>query len=164
LGAAKTSANYAASLKSQMDAKKEGYTQVLWLDGIERKFVEEVGTMNVFFKINGEIITPELNGSILDGVTRNSVIVLLKSWNFHVIERKISIEEIHKAHVNGKLEEAFGTGTAAVISPIGELIWGTKHMTISENKIGEVSHKLYNTLTDIQNGSIEDQFGWNTKV
>jgi branched-chain amino acid aminotransferase len=164
LGAAKTSANYASSLKAQMEAKKNGYTQVLWLDGVEKKYVDEVGTMNVFFKINGEILTPQLNGSILDGVTRDSSITLLKSWGYCVTERKILMQEILDAHLDGKLEEAFGTGTAAVISPIGELIWGDQHINISGNKIGEVSQRLYDTITGIQCGALTDQFSWITKV
>jgi branched-chain amino acid aminotransferase len=118
IGFAKTPANYAASLKAQMVAKEKGYTQVLWLDGVERKYIEEVGTMNVFFKINGEVITPSLEGSILAGITRDSAIELLKSWGVNVSERRITIQEVYDAHAKGLLDEAFGTGTAAVISPI----------------------------------------------
>ena len=121
IGAAKTAGNYAASLKAQQDAKELGYTQVLWLDGVERKYIEEVGTMNVFFVIGDEIITPQLNGSILPGITRKSCVELLKSWGLKVSERRISIQEICDANEKGLLKEAFGTGTAAVISPIGEL-------------------------------------------
>ena len=125
IGNAKTPGNYAASLKSQVEAQKKGYTQVLWLDGVERKYVEEVGTMNVFFVINNEVITPSLQSkTILDGITRNSTIALLKSWNIPVREESISIEEIFAYQQNNSLNEAFGTGTAAVISPIGQLIWG----------------------------------------
>jgi branched-chain amino acid aminotransferase len=115
IGFAKTPGNYAASLKAQVEAKEKGYTQVLWLDGVEKKYIEEVGTMNVFFKINGEVLTPSLEGSILSGITRDSTIELLKSWGVNVSERKISIHEVYEAHANGLLEEAFGTGTAAVI-------------------------------------------------
>src|SRR5699024_9261259 len=125
-GEAKTGGNYAASLKAQEIADKSGFAQVLWLDGVEKKYIEEVGSMNVFFKINGEVVTPALNGSILEGVTRNSVIQLLKHWNIPVIERRISVEELFEAHANGTLEEAFGTGTAAVISPMGQLSWNDK--------------------------------------
>lgn len=164
LGIAKTAANYAASLKAQMEAKKHGYTQVLWLDGIERKYVDEVGTMNVFFKINGEVVTPELNGCILDGITRNSCLELLRSWNYPVSERKLSIDEIYQASLSGKLDEAFGTGTAAVISPIGELVLDDKHIIISNRKIGPVSQKLYDTITLIQVGQLPDPFSWVRKV
>jgi len=165
IGFAKAAANYAASIKAQMDAKKKGYSQVLWLDGVERKYVEEVGTMNVFFKINGEVITPSLEGkSILPGVTRDSVIEMLKSWGMKVTERKISIDEVYDAHSNGTLEEVFGTGTAAVISPVGELNWKDNPIIINDGKIGVVSQKLYDELTGIQTGKIEDKFGWVTEV
>ncbi|NSW90971.1 MAG: branched-chain amino acid aminotransferase [Firmicutes bacterium] len=164
LGYVKTPGNYAASLKAQMEAKEKGYTQVLWLDGIERKYIEEVGTMNVFFKIKGEVITPSLEGSILPGVTRDSVIQLLKSWNMKITERKISIQEVYDAHANGILDEAFGTGTAAVISPIGGLNWKEKIITINNGKTGELAQKLYNYITGIQSGEIEDTFGWTVEV
>ncbi len=163
-GSTKTSGNYASSLKAQMDAKELGYTQVLWLDGVERKYIEEVGTMNVFFKISGNVITPELQGSILSGVTRNSAITLMKSWGFETIERRISIDEVYKAHSENKLEEAFGTGTAAVISPIGELNWNGKSITVNNNIIGTLSQRLYDTLTGIQKGNIEDKMGWVKKI
>ncbi len=163
-GTAKTAGNYAASLKAQEEADKKGYAQVLWLDGVDKKYVEEVGSMNVFFKINGEIITPALNGSILEGVTRGSIIELLKHWNMPVTERRISMAEVREAHQNGQLEEAFGTGTAAVISPIGELNWEGKQMIVNESKTGELSKKLYDTLTGIQLGEISDPFGWVTKI
>ncbi|MCR4434235.1 MAG: branched-chain amino acid aminotransferase [Clostridiales bacterium] len=163
-GFAKTLGNYAASLKAQAEAEKKGYIQVLWLDGVERKYIEEVGAMNVFFKINGEVITPSLEGSILPGITRDSVIELLKSWGMKVTERRLSIQELYDAHARGTFEEAFGTGTAAVISPIGELNWEGKKILINDEKIGETSMKLYNTLTGIQNGRIEDKFGWTVEV
>lgn len=163
-GEAKTGGNYAASLLAQVKSAKLGYSQVLWLDGVERKYVEEVGSMNVFFKINGEIVTPMLNGSILPGITRDSIIQLLKHWNLPVVERRVSIEEIFIAHEDGKLEEAFGTGTAAVISPIGELIWGEQKITINNGQTGELSKKLYDTLTGIQTGEVEDPFGWRVVV
>lgn len=163
-GYAKTAGNYAASLKAQLEAKKLGYSQVLWLDALERKYVEEVGTMNVFFKINGEIITAALEGTLLPGITRESAIELLKSWGEKVVERKLSIEEIYDAQKKGILEEAFGTGTAAVISPIGELNWNGDIITINNNEIGEVSKKLYDTLTGIQCGDVEDIFNWNVKI
>ncbi len=164
LGAAKASANYAASLKAQMVAKEKGYTQVLWLDGIERKYVEEVGTMNVFFVIGDEIVTPELNGSILPGITRKSCIELLRSWGLKVSERRIAITEIFEANEKGLLKEAFGTGTAAVISPIGELSWKDKKVTLSGGRIGEISQRLYDHLTAIQYGALPDPFNWVVKV
>ena len=160
MGYAKTPGNYAASLKAGMDAKEKGYSQVLWLDGVEKKYIEEVGAMNIFFKIDGEVITPELNGSILAGITRDSVLEVLRSWGVKATERKISIDEIYEAHANGKLEEVFGTGTAAVISPVGELNYDGKKITIGEGKIGETTQKLYDTITGIQGGKIEDTFGF----
>ena len=163
-GEAKTGGNYASSLKAQDEAKHKDFTQVLWLDGIDRKYIEEVGTMNVFFKIKGEIVTPALQGSILPGITRKSCIELLKSWGYAVVERKISIGEIADANANGTLEEAFGTGTAAVISPIGELCFEGKNIVINSNKIGEVSQKLYDELTGIQWGKCEDKFGWTLEI
>jgi branched-chain amino acid aminotransferase len=164
VGEAKTGGNYAASIKAQMEAKERGYTQVLWLDGVERKYVEEVGTMNVFFKINGEVITPSLSGSILPGVTRDSVIELLKAWDIPVTERKISIDEVYEAHRKGELEEVFGTGTAAVISPVGELNYKGEKIIINNNVIGELSQRIYDTITGIQTGEVEDTFGWTVEV
>ena len=162
MGFAKTGGNYAASLKAQDEAV--GYSQVLWLDGVERKYIEEVGAMNVFFKVNGEILTPMLNGSILPGITRKSVIEMLKSWGMPVTERRISIDELVEAHKAGQLEEVFGTGTAAVISPVGELKYGDIVMEIGNNKIGPVSQKLYDSLTALQWGKVEDNMGWTMKV
>lgn len=164
LGFAKTAANYAASLKAQEIAEKRGYTQVLWLDGIEKKYIEEVGTMNVMFVINGEVITPEINGSILEGITRMSSIELLRKAGYKVTERRISIAEIAEAAKNGTLNEAFGTGTAAVISPIGELYYEGEVITINNGEIGPVSHKIYDTITGIQSGNLEDEMGWITLV
>ncbi|AUS96148.1 branched chain amino acid aminotransferase [Clostridium thermosuccinogenes] len=163
-GYAKTPGNYAASLKAQDEAHNEGYVQVLWLDGVEKKYVEEVGSMNVFFKINGEVITPALEGSILPGITRASTIDLLNHWGVKVTERRLSIQELYEASENGTLEEAFGTGTAAVISPIGELSWEGKKMIINNGKIGELSQKIYDTITGIQNGRLKDEFGWTLEV
>jgi branched-chain amino acid aminotransferase len=159
-GTAKTAGNYASSLKAQETADHEGYAQVLWLDGIERKYIEEVGSMNVFFKIDGEVVTPALNGSILDGITRKSIIQLLKHWDVPVTERKVSMDEIREAYRTGKLNEAFGTGTAAVISPIGELNWKGELFYVNNGETGELSKKLYNTLTGIQKGTLTDPFGW----
>lgn len=159
-GAAKTSINYASSIKAQEEAKRQGYSQVMWLDGIEQRYIEEVGSMNVFFKVDGEVITPELNGSILPGVTRDSVIAMLKHWEISVTERKITVEELFEAHQQGKLEEAFGTGTAAVISPIGAMKWGEQSIQINEGHIGEVSGRLYDSITGIQQGKIDDPLHW----
>lgn len=159
-GTAKTAGNYASGLKAQEKAEKEGYAQVLWLDGIEKKYVEEVGSMNIFFKINGEIITPALNGSILEGVTRNSIIRLLAHWNMPVTERKISMAEVSAAHKEGLLEEVFGTGTAAVISPVGEFNWQGEKMVVNEGETGHLSKKLYDTITRIQTGKEADPFDW----
>ncbi|HWO97712.1 MAG TPA: branched-chain amino acid aminotransferase [Bacillus sp. (in: firmicutes)] len=164
MGTAKTGGNYAASLKAQEVATAKGYSQVLWLDGVEKKYIEEVGSMNVFFKINGEVHTPSLNGSILEGVTRNSIIQLLKHWDIPVVERKITMEEIHQAYADGLLEEAFGTGTAAVISPIGEFFWRDEKIVINNGETGKLSQKLYDTLTGIQNGIVPDPFGWVVEV
>ena len=164
-GFAKVGGNYAASLKGQEVAEKLGYAQVLWLDGIHHKYIDEVGAMNVFFVIDGEIITPTLeNGNILPGVTRDSAIQLLRSWGYKVSERLLSIDEIREAADNGKLDEAFGTGTAAVISPIGELNEAGKVMIINEGKIGPISQRLYNNLTGIQWGTVEDTMGWTVAV
>lgn len=163
-GTAKTAGNYAAGLRAQEVADQKGYSQVLWLDGVERKYIEEVGSMNVFFKINGEVVTPMLNGSILEGITRKSILQILRHWNIPVNERKISIEEIYEAHRVGTLEEAFGTGTAAVVSPIGELNWRDEKITVNNGETGEIAKKLYDALTAIQTGELEDPFGWVTEV
>ncbi|CUH95199.1 Branched-chain-amino-acid aminotransferase 2 [Propionispora sp. 2/2-37] len=160
LGEAKTPANYAMSLRAQVEAKKEGYTQVLWLDAIHRKYIEEVGTMNILFKINGEIITPALNGSILSGITRRTVLEVARDWGVKATERQISIEEVYEAHDKGTLEEVFGSGTAAVISPVGELSWKGKKITINNNQTGETAHKLFDYITGLQYGKQEDKFGW----
>ena len=160
IGFAKTGGNYAASLAAQVKAHDDGYSQVLWLDGVERKYIEEVGAMNIFFKINGKIVTPMLNGSILPGVTRNSVINLCKHWGMEVEERKISVDELLEAQKNGTLEEVFGTGTAAVISPVGKLRYMDDVMVIGDGNIGPVSQKLYDTVTGIQWGKLPDELGW----
>ncbi len=163
-GSAKIGGNYAASLKSQQEAIEKGYQQVLWLDGVERRYVEEIGTSNAFLKIDGEIITSPLTGTILPGITRDSVITLLKHWGMNVNEKRLTIDEVYAAHEAGKLEEVFATGTAAVISPVGELCWKDRVITINDSKIGSVSQKLYDTLTGIQAGRIKDEFGWTTEV
>ena len=164
-GFAKVGGNYAASLKGQEKAEKLGYAQVLWLDGIHRKYIDEVGAMNVFFVIDDEVVTPALDeGNILPGVTRDSCLALLRSWGMKVSERRVSIDELKEAYAAGKLTEAFGTGTAAVISPIGELNDDGNIMTLSDGKIGPISQRLYDTLTGIQWGKIEDTMGWIVKV
>ncbi|MEA4831808.1 MAG: branched-chain amino acid aminotransferase [Oscillospiraceae bacterium] len=160
IGFAKAGGNYAASLRSQKKAHDIGYSQVLWLDGVHRKYVDEVGTMNVFFVIGDEIVTPMLGGSLLPGVTRDSCLAVLRNWGLNVSERLISIDEIKDAYKKGELKEVFGTGTAAVISPVGELAEGNYKMIINDGKIGKLSQKLYDTITAIQWGSAEDKFGW----
>ncbi len=164
-GFTKAAANYAISLKAQDEAEKQGYAQVLWLDGVHRKYIDEVGAMNVFFVVDGEVITPSLDrGSILSGITRMSCIELLKSMNYKITERDIEIDELVKAYDEGKFDEAFGTGTAAVISPVGELKYGGKVMKINNGEIGPISQKLYDTLTGIQWGKIEDTHHWTVPV
>lgn len=164
VGEAKIGANYVASLASQVKAHEEGYSQVLWLDGIERKYIEEVGAMNIFFKINGTVVTPMLNGSILPGVTRNSVIELCKEWNIPIEERKISVDELLEAAKAGTLEEVFGTGTAAVISPVGHLRFEDTVIQVNDGGIGTLSQKLYDTITGIQLGELEDTFNWTVEI
>ncbi|MDR0654297.1 MAG: branched-chain amino acid aminotransferase [Synergistaceae bacterium] len=159
-GFAKCAGNYAASLKSQEEAEAAGYSQVLWLDGIERKYIEEVGGMNIAFVIDGEVVTPELNGSILPGITRMSVIELVKSWDKPMIERRISIQELADLHKAGRVSEAMAIGTAAVICPVGELKWGDNVMIFNDGKIGPVAQRLYDEITAIQTGGAPDKFGW----
>ncbi|MCI9194263.1 MAG: branched-chain amino acid aminotransferase [Angelakisella sp.] len=163
-GMAKTGGNYAASLIAQDEAHKQNYSQVLWLDGVEQRYIEEVGAMNVFFVLDGEVVTPELHGSILPGITRSSSIQLLRDWGLNVSERRISIEELDKANDEGRVLEAFGTGTAAVISPIGELRWGEKKMIFHGGSIGQLTQRLYDTLTGIQYGRLPDPHGWSVVV
>ncbi len=163
-GFTKCGGNYAASIAAQVKAEKLGYTQVLWLDGVERKYVEEVGTMNVMFKINNKIVTAPCDGTVLPGVTRDSIIHILKSWGYEVEERHLSIDELMQAAKDGTLEEAFGTGTAAVISPVGELNYKGDVVVVNGFKTGELTQKLYDTLTGIQWGNIEDNFGWTREV
>ncbi|MDD2389771.1 MAG: branched-chain amino acid aminotransferase [Desulfobacterales bacterium] len=160
LGEAKTPANYAASLYAGEEAHKNGYTQVLWLDGIEQKYIEEVGSMNIFFVINNEVITPMLNGSILPGITRDSVLQLARNWNLNVSERKISIDEVMEANDRGTLQEIFGSGTAAVISPVGELKYGDRVIRVADGNVGPLAQKFFTAITDIQYGRSEDTAGW----
>lgn len=163
-GYAKCGGNYAASLRAGKRAAEKGFSQVLWLDGVERKYIEEVGSMNVMFKIKGTIVTPRLTGSVLPGITRMSCIEILKDWGYKVEERLLSVDELTKAAKKGKLDEAWGTGTAAVVSPIGQLTFEGKDYQVSDNKIGELTQKLYDELTGIQWGKKEDTRSWCYKV
>ena len=163
-GYAKVGGNYAASLKGQEKAEKLGYAQVLWLDGIEHKYIDEVGAMNVFFIIGDKAVTPKLEGNILPGVTRDSVINYLKAKGFTVEERRISIDEVYEAGQTGELKEMFGTGTAAVISPVGLLDWNGKKLVINNGEIGKVSQMLYDAITGIQFGDKKDEFGWSYEI
>jgi branched-chain amino acid aminotransferase len=164
-GSTKCGGNYAAGLAAQYKAKQLGYSQVLWLDGAERKYVDEVGTMNVMFKINGQVITPGLSGgAILPGITRDSVLKLLHSWGVPATERRVSLEELYQAAQNGALEEAFGTGTAAVVSPIGELNIHGQKIAVGAGQTGPLTQKIYSVLTDIQWGRAADPFGWTIEV
>lgn len=164
LGECKTPANYAASLLAGEEARKKGFTQVLWLDGIEKKYIEEVGTMNIFIRFKNEVATPMLTGSILPGVTRNSVIQILKDWKINVAERLISIDEFLTEYEKGNVLGVFGTGTAAVISSVGWLTYKDKKMAINNGEPGELAMKLYKEITSIQSGKIEDRFNWLTYV
>ena len=159
-GYAKCGGNYAASNRAGQRAEEKGYSQVLWLDGVERKYIEEVGAMNVMFKIGGEIVTPKLTGSILQGITRKSCLEVLRDEGYTVHERLLSVDELGEALKNGTLEEAWGCGTAAVVSPIGELCYKGVKYTINNGEIGKVTQHLYDTLTGIQWGKIEDTRGW----
>lgn len=163
-GYAKCGGNYAASIRAGEQAEKQGYAQVLWLDGVERKYIEEVGSMNVLFKINGTVVTPALTGSVLPGITRKSCLELLRSWGVPVEERPITAQELFDAAEAGALEEAFGSGTAAVVSPIGEMGWNDRHVVVNGGQIGPLTQRLYDTLTGIQWGTQPDPFGWITKL
>lgn len=163
-GYTKCGGNYAASIRASERAAEKGFSQVLWLDGVHRKYIEEVGAMNVMFKINGVIVTPELAGSVLPGITRKSCIEILKSWGYTVEERPFSIDELIEAVKTGTLEEAWGTGTAAVVSPIGLIEYKGESYTVSDFQIGELTQKLYDTLTGIQWAKGEDPFNWTEVV
>ncbi len=163
-GAAKTGGNYAGSLLASKIAFQKGYDQVLWLDAKELKYVEEVGAMNIFFYINDTLVTPELSGSILPGITRKSIIDLAKDMGIKVEERRISIDEVIESIENGSLKESFGCGTAAVITPVGTIGYKDKNYIINDNKTGELTEKLFDILTGIQYGEIEDKFGWNLVI
>ncbi|MBL6456733.1 branched-chain amino acid aminotransferase [Belnapia sp. T6] len=164
LGEAKTAANYAASLAGQRDAEKAGYTQVLYLDGVQRKYLDEVGTMNIMLRIGDEVITPPLAGTILDGVTRNSALTLLRDWGLKVTERPISIDEVMQAGRDGTLREMWGTGTAAVVSPVGTLGYRGEDILINGGETGELTRKLYDSITGIQYGRSNDPHGWTSRV
>jgi len=164
LGEAKTSANYAASLYAAEEAKHEGFTQVLWLDGVHRKYIEEVGTMNIMLKIGDEIITPPLAGTILAGVTRDSVLTLMREWKLRVSERPVTIDEVREAASKGTLKEVWGTGTAAVISPVGELAFQRDRIVVNGGRIGELTQRLYETIVGIQYGTAPDPRGWTVTV
>ena len=163
-GFTKCGGNYAASIRASERAEEQGYAQVLWLDGVHRKYIEEVGSMNVMFQVDGTVITPTLTGSVLPGITRKSCLELLKSWGVPCEERLITAQELFDAAEAGKLEEAWGTGTAAVISPIGEMGWEGRHVVVNGGEIGALTHKLYDTITGIQWGTIPDPYGWTVKV
>ncbi len=164
VGEAKTSGNYGATLYVLQEAAKKGYTQVLWLDAIERKYVEEVGTSNIFFFINDELVTPPLGGTILPGVTRDSVLQLAKHWGLNVSERPISIDEVVDGCQSGSLKEMFATGTAAMISPIGVICYKGEDFQVGDGDTGELSKRLYDELTGIQYGRKEDPFGWRVRI
>jgi branched-chain amino acid aminotransferase len=164
LGAVKASANYMASLMAAEEAKAAGFAQVLWTDAIEHSALEEVGTMNLFVRIGDEVVTPPLTGTILPGVTRASVIDLLRAWGITVNERRITVDELLAAQRNGLLGEVFGTGTAAVISPVGELGWKNERFSVAGGIPGELSQRLFKAITDIQYGRAEDTFGWITEI
>lgn len=163
-GFTKCGGNYAGSIAGQMKAEKLGYEQVLWLDGNERKYVEEVGSMNIMFKIDGEIWTAPIEGTVLPGVTRDSMLHILRDWGYTVREERLSIDDLMRYGHEGKLEEVFGTGTAAVISPVGELRYKDDVVVINDNKTGELTQKLYDTLTGIQWGRIADDYNWTVQV
>lgn len=163
-GYIKCGGNYAASIIASEKAHTMGYSQVLWLDGVERKYVEEVGSMNIMFKISGEIYTAATVGTVLPGITRMSCIELLKEWGYKVNEGKLAIADVMEAGRNGRLEEVFGTGTAAVISPVGGLMYEGETVEINGFKTGELTQKLYDTLTGIQFGTLPDTMGWTVKV
>ena len=163
-GAAKTAGNYAGSLLASEDAHQEGFAQVLWLDGVEQKYIEEVGSMNIAFVIDDELVTPPITGTILQGVTRASMLQLAKDFGMKVAERPITITEVLTAARSGQLREAFGSGTAAVISPVGELSYQGENMVINDGKVGPLAQRLFDELSDIQRGIKPDKHGWMVEV
>jgi len=164
VGEAKTSGNYGPTLFVSRQAAQKGYTQVLWLDAQKRKYVEEVGTSNIFFVIDDELVTPPLGGTILAGVTRDSVLQLARHWGLKVRERPISIDEVIKGCQSGALTEAFASGTAAVVSPIGEIGYLDEDFQVADGRVGELSQKLYEVITGIQYGHTDDPFGWRVRI
>ncbi|MBF0352965.1 MAG: branched-chain amino acid aminotransferase [SAR324 cluster bacterium] len=163
-GEAKTAGNYAASILAEKEAKARGYTQVLWLDAVERKYVEEVGSMNIFFVIGNDLVTPKLTGTILPGITRQSVLEMGRHWGLNVVEKRISIEEVVQAYHSGQLKEIFGSGTAAVISPVGLLHYKDQDLVINGGKTGPVAQRFFNEITGIQYGQKPDPFSWMVPV
>ncbi|SMO96515.1 branched-chain amino acid aminotransferase [Gracilimonas mengyeensis] len=159
-GDSKAAGNYAGSFLPAKKAKEEGYTQVLWLDAKEHKYVEEVGTMNIHFLIDDTLVTPALTGSILPGVTRRSIIALAEDWGLNVEERRITIDEVFEAHEDGSLKEIFGSGTAAVVSPVGFINHKGRTIELDREKPGKFAKKCFDAITDIQYGRAEDKFGW----
>ena len=163
-GFAKCGGNYACATRAGEKAAAKGYSQVLWVDGVERKYVEEGGGMNVMFVMDGKLVTPELNGSILPGITRKSILEMARSWGMEVEERKVSVEELWEGCKNGTIQEAFMCGTAAVVTPIGGFAKEDEKVTVNNHEIGEVTRKIYENLTGIQWGKAEDPYGWTVKV
>jgi len=164
MGEAKTGGNYAGSLKAQMAARKAGYSQVLWLDALERKYIEEVGTMNIFFKINGTVITSPLTGSILPGITRDSVLRLLDHWQVPVDQRRLSIDEVLAAGRDGTLEEVFGSGTAAIVTPVKEIAYKDNKLSVGDGTTGPLAQRLYDSILALQYGTGDDPFGWSERI
>ncbi len=164
VGDAKTGGNYAASLLAAEEAHAAGYAQVLWLDGVQRRYLDEVGTMNIMLRIGDEIVTPPLGGTILPGITRDAALTLLREWGLRVSERPIAIDEVFAAAESGQLREVWGTGTAAVVSPVGELAYRDARITVNDGRIGDVTQRLYDTITAIQYARVPDTHGWMTPI
>ena len=163
-GFAKCGGNYASSIIAQKKAQELGYTQVLWLDAIEHKYVEEVGTMNAMFVVDNKVYTAPTNGSVLPGITRDSCLHILKDWGYEIHEEALAIEELMEAGKTGRLQECFGTGTAAVISPIGELFYKGETIIINNSELGTLTKRLYDELTGIQWGNREDKYNWCVEI
>ncbi len=164
VGEAKTAGNYAASLFAGEEAHRAGFSQVLWLDGVHRRYIDEVGTMNIMVRIGDEVITPPLSGTILPGVTRDTTLTLMREWGLNVSERPIAIDEVTEAAHNGTLREVFGTGTAAVVSPVGELVYRGESIVVNDRRIGELTQRLYDAVTDIQYARVADTHGWTVAI
>ncbi|MCI5121125.1 MAG: branched-chain amino acid aminotransferase, partial [Candidatus Electrothrix sp. AUS4] len=164
VGNVKTGGNYAASIKAHTTSQRKGYTQVLWLDAVERKYIEEVGTSNIFFVINGELVTPPLGGTILPGITRNTVLQLARDWGIPTSERRITIDEIIAAAEDGSLNEAFGSGTAAVISPIGEFGYKGKSIMVNNGETGPLAQRFFDGIQQLQRGAAPDAHEWIVRV